>query len=312
MQARMQYIHNFRNNHEQLQRTIVNVLSPTSSFDRVSGAMVNGDGVVIVEEIGDVDAVEEVAEAYAALKDIDVLDVTPEGTQIWVHAETNYNDRTSRVENSIIARLRDRLATAKTANEMFRVFSKFNALFVRPKIRGAITEYQTQLIGTVKQDIDALHERFKQQYALSEAHSMAQLRDIAPRSGSIIWVRQIERQLDSYMKKVESILGKDWALHVEGQKLQSDSDMFRKKLDTRPIFDSWLASIARDNTSIGGRLFKVVRNRASGNALELGVNFNPQVITLFKEVRNLTWLNFQIPHQITNMSKEAKRVYPFA
>jgi len=57
------------------------------------------------------------------------------------------------VENSIIARLRDRLATAKTANEMFRVFSKFNALFVRPKIRGAIQEYQTQLIENVKTDI---------------------------------------------------------------------------------------------------------------------------------------------------------------
>jgi hypothetical protein len=38
------------------------------------------------------------------------------------------------VENQIIARLRDRLGTARNANEMFRVFSKFNALFVRPKV----------------------------------------------------------------------------------------------------------------------------------------------------------------------------------
>lgn len=38
------------------------------------------------------------------------------------------------MENQIIARLRDRLGTARNANEMFRVFSKFNALFVRPKV----------------------------------------------------------------------------------------------------------------------------------------------------------------------------------
>ena len=219
LQDRLNYIRTFRSNHEQLQRTIVNVLGPRTATSSDSDGTI-AQGAVIVEEIGDVDAVEEVSQAYAALKDVDVLDVSPEGTQRWVEAEINYNERTSRVENSIIARLRDRLATAKTASEMFRVFSKFNALFVRPKIRGAITEYQTQLIDNVKRDIAALHERFKQQYGHSEAHAMAQLRDLPPVSGAIIWARQIERQLDGYMGKVEDVLGKSWALHSEGQKLQ--------------------------------------------------------------------------------------------
>lgn len=44
---------------------------------------------------------------------------------------------------------------------MFRIFSRFNALFVRPHIRGAIREYQTQLIQRVKDDIESLHEKFK-------------------------------------------------------------------------------------------------------------------------------------------------------
>ena len=42
------------------------------------------------------------------------------------------------------------LVPAKNANEMFRIFSRFNALFVRQRIRGAIKEYQTQLIQRVK------------------------------------------------------------------------------------------------------------------------------------------------------------------
>ena len=311
IQERLSYINTFRTNHEQLQLTIVNVLGPKSN----ASALTNGaatDNAVIMEEIGDVDAVEEVSQAYASLKDVDVLDVTPEGTEIWVRAETTYNERTSRVENSIIARLRDRLATAKTANEMFRVFSKFNALFVRPKIRGAIGEYQTQLIDNVKRDIAALHERFKAQYGNSEAHAMAQLRDLPPVSGAIVWARQIERQLDAYMKKVEDVLGPNWALHSEGQKLQAESNMFRKKLDTRPVFESWLHDVTRRNLSIHGRFFNIIRNRAAGNTLELVVNFDGQVIALFKEVRNLLWLNFQVPHAITSISKEAKRVYPYA
>lgn len=310
-QERLKYINTFRVNHEQLQRTIVNVLGP-KGLTSADSAGAGSDGAVIVEEIGDVDAVEEVAQAYSALKNVDVLDVSPEGTQNWVQEEIVYNERTSRVENSIIARLRDRLATAKNANEMFRVFSKFNALLVRPKIRGAIGEYQTQLIENVKTDISSLHDRFKQQYGHSEAHAMAQLRDLPPVSGAIIWARQIERQLDGYMRKVEDVLGEDWHLHSEGQKLQAESSLFRKKLDTRPVFESWLHDVHRRHITISGRLFNVVRNRAAGNTLELTVNFDAQIIALFKEVRNLIWLNFQVPHAVSNISKEAKRVYPYA
>ncbi|KAB8342928.1 hypothetical protein FH972_022525 [Carpinus fangiana] len=308
-QDRLKYVANFRHNHEQLQLTIRNVLSPENS-----NSLEDGDAAKtgFFEEMGDVDAIEEVSEAYAALKNVDVLDITPEGTDNWDRAETIYNERTSRVENSIIARLRDRLATASTANEMFRVFSKFNALFVRPKIRGAISEYQTQLIDNVKNDIVALQERFKQLYGHSQAHAMAQLHDLPPVSGSIIWARQIERQLDAYMKKVEDVLGSQWHQHAEGQKLRTESFNFRKKLDTRVVFQEWLQETTRRNVAIKGRLFDMTRNRAAGNALELSVNFDRHVITLFKEVRNLLWLGFAIPHAINTVSKEARRVYPYA
>ncbi|KAJ4294876.1 dynein heavy chain [Collariella sp. IMI 366227] len=311
LQARLKYVSNFRDNHEQLQRTIVNVLGPSATVNGITDGS-NANGTVVVEEIGDVDAVEEVRQAWEGLKDVDLLDVTPEGTQKWARAENIYNERTSRVENSIIARLRDRLATAKNANEMFRVFSKFNALFVRPKIRGAIAEYQTQLIDNVKQAITALHERFKQQYGHSEAHAMAQLHDLPPVSGAIIWARQIERQLDGYMKKVEDVLGADWTIHAEGQRLQSESDLFRKKLDTRPIFEAWLHDVQRKQISISGLLFNINRIRSAGNVLELAVNFDAQVIALFKETRNLVWLSFPVPHSVNNVAKEAKRVYPYA
>ena len=305
-QARLKYITNFRNNHEQLQRTIVNVLGPSS----LGGD--EGSSTVLVDELGDVDAVEEVTQAYVSLKDVDVLDVSEKGTQVWTAAEAGYNDRTSRVENSIIARLRDRLGTTKNANDMFRIFSKFNALFVRPKIRSAVSEYQTQLIESVKRDIQALHDRFKLQYGHSEAYAMSQLRDLPPVAGSIVWARQIERHLDNYMRKVEDILGPDWHLHAEGEKLQAESKYFRKKLETKQVFDAWYNGVVRKNISISGRLFRINKSRATGNSFELAVNFDGEVIALFKEVRNLRWLRFPIPHAISNVSKDAKHVYPFA
>ena len=61
-----------------------------------------------------------------------------DGTEIWVAAENAYNERVSGESGEpdygggyVID-----LVRARNANEMFRVFSKFNALFVRPKVCG--------------------------------------------------------------------------------------------------------------------------------------------------------------------------------
>ncbi|GAA6009794.1 hypothetical protein JCM11491_000816 [Sporobolomyces phaffii] len=315
LQERITYLRAFRKQHQQLQVMV----GPLGSETRRTGAIkleeeeADRDGAKEwTTSLGDIDMDAEVRQAYESVKNVDVLDVSTEGTEIWIAAETAYNERVARVENHIISRLRDRLGGAKNANEMFRVFSKFNALFVRPKIRGAIAEYQSQLIDSVKDDIRRLQDKFKQGYQTSEAYHMSQLRDHPPISGAIIWAKQIERQLFQYMKRVEDVLGTEWSHYADGQRLQTESQSFREKLNTRPIYDAWLIDINRRNLQITGRLFAIAKNRQSGGALQLTVNFDPQIITLFKEVRNLLWLGFQVPHTISNIAKDAKRVYPYA
>ncbi|KAJ3389103.1 hypothetical protein HDU92_001163 [Lobulomyces angularis] len=297
LQERINFVRAFRKQHEQLHNTIVKVMRNEKFSEK--------------NNISDSSAGEDVQLAYESVKNVDVLDVSPEGNELWVTAENAYNERVSRVENQIIARLRDRLGTAKNANEMFRVFSKFNALFVRPKIRSAIQEYQNQLIESVKDDIKKLHDKFKLLYRNTQASQMGIVRDLPPVSGAIVWAKQIERQLGLYMNRVEDVLGKGWELYAEGRKLAADSSSFTKKLDTRPIFEAWLSEIQKRDLSISGKVFDVRMNR-SISAYQLNVNFDSQIISLFKEVRNLLWLNYQIPHIITNVAKDAKRVYPYA
>ncbi|KAJ1934543.1 dynein heavy chain, partial [Linderina pennispora] len=115
-----------------------------------------------------------------------------------------------------------------------------------------------------------------------------------------------------YMSRVEDVLGKGWELYAEGQRLQADSASFRRKLDTRPLYDAWFAEISRRDLTVSGRVFLVSRHRASGNAFQLNISFDAQLITLFKEVRELLWLGFQVPHTLVNMARDGKRVYPFA
>lgn len=294
----------------------------------------------VLFDAADANAIEEVNLAYENVKEVDGLDVSKEGMEAWEAAMKRYDERIDRVETRITARLRDQLGTAKNANEMFRIFSRFNALFVRPHIRGAIREYQTQLIQRVKDDIESLHDKFKVQYPQSQACKMSHVRDLPPVSGSIIWAKQIDRQLTAYMKRVEDVLGKGWENHVEGLKLKQDGDSFRAKLNTQEIFDDWARKVQRHsgfvsifekknitpsvifwfqvqqrNLGVSGRIFTIESTRArgrTGNMLKLKVNFLPEIITLSKEVRNLKWLSFRVPLAIVNKAHQANQLYPFA
>lgn len=164
LQTRMEHMRRFRRQHEQLRTVIVRVLRPTIRQNNNSTIENTEDDNVEIEfalDAADANAIGEVNFAYENVKEVDCLDITKEGLESWEAAVHRYEERIERVEARITAHLRDQLGTAKNANEMFRIFSRFNALFVRPHIRGAIREYQTQLIQRVKDDIEALHEKFK-------------------------------------------------------------------------------------------------------------------------------------------------------
>jgi dynein heavy chain 1 len=99
LQKRCDYLMDWRSKHEQL----AVMTDPTRGL---------GGGVLDMG-IGGMDMEEEVKEAYEIVKRIDVLNVSAEGTETWVAAENAYNERVARIENQIIARLRDRSGVAR-------------------------------------------------------------------------------------------------------------------------------------------------------------------------------------------------------
>ncbi|KAJ8974295.1 hypothetical protein NQ317_014466 [Molorchus minor] len=294
LQSRMEQMRKFRRQHEQLRTVIVRVLRPTI---RETAAPIEGEELeppkpTFSLDAADANAIEasrkEVNLAYENVKEVDCLDISKEGQDAWDAAVQRYEERIDRVEARITAHLRDQLGTAKNANEMFRIFSRFNALFVRPHIRGAIREYQTHLIQRVKDDIEALHEKFKAPFL----------------KGSIPTKQQCENKQS-----------KGWENHIEGQKLKADGDSFRLKLNTQEIFDDWARNVQQRNLGVSGRIFTIeaVRSRTGrGNVLKLKVNFLPEIITLAKEVRNLKCLGFRVPLAIVNKAHQANQLYPFA
>ncbi|XP_055383630.1 dynein heavy chain, cytoplasmic isoform X2 [Condylostylus longicornis] len=316
LQARMEHMRKFRRHHEQLRTVILRVLRPSKNQNtgQVEDEPAESKQPYSLDTT-DSNAIEEVNLAYENVKEVECLDISKEGSEAWDAAVKRYEERIDRVETRITAHLRDQLGTAKNANEMFRIFSRFNALFVRPHIRGAIREYQTQLIQRVKDDIEALHEKFKIQYPQSKSYRLSVVRDLPPVAGSIIWARQIDNQLTMYLKRVEDVLGKGWETHIDGQKLKADGDSFRAKLSISEVFQDWARKVQERNFGNNGRIFTIepARSRIGrGSILKLRVNFLPEIITLSKEVRNIKNLGFRVPLAIVNKAHQANQIYPYA
>ena len=149
LRERIQAICTFRKQHEELRTVIQAVLGTTTAT-------------------AEFNAETELKNAFDNVKTIDVLDISVDGQEAWRVAMETYDASIDRIESRVTVKLQDRLGGCRNANEMFRVFSNFNALFYRPKVRGAIQQYQTLLIDRVKNDIKELQNKFKRGFANSQ------------------------------------------------------------------------------------------------------------------------------------------------
>lgn len=111
---------------------------------------------------------------------------------------------------------------------MFRVFSDFNALFSRPRIRASLQEYQADLMKQVIEDFQVLQSKFR-----NGNHEVAPAaRDLPPAASHIVWLKQFEYRVQSCLKRMEDVLGKQWDETSQGQKLKADSEAFLKQLNS--------------------------------------------------------------------------------
>lgn len=299
LQVRLDELHRFRVDHDRL----------LSVF---STALVGTDDNFLTD----------LSEAYQVLiKTSAIFDITPAGCAGWISSKEAYNRRLERLDERITRILDERLSEAKSADEMFRIFSVFNPLFYRPTIRSAVNSFRATLMKSVREDVKKLQDKFKLRYDDSHERITADLRDIPPLSGRIIWARQIENQLSTLLERIQNVLGKDWEDHAEGKQLKDTCDSLRGFLATGKIYEDWIAAHIQADSSKYAKVkdFLLVVETDARGVRGLKVNFDDRQIVIYKEVQYLEWLlpkmnvaQKTIPSSIKGRSKEAFGRYPIA
>ncbi|KAH3764595.1 cytoplasmic dynein heavy chain [Pelomyxa schiedti] len=267
--------------------------------------------VSMIEEVGEDIPMQEVIQAYDQFKNIDVFSASDDEIRELL---SRYQSITTHIEYLLAAKFREKLATSRTSNEMFRVFSKFKVFLDRPVVKAAVEEYQTRLIAQVKEDITALHNKFKMQFGPnSQAFQMSQLRDVPPTSASIMWRKQLQSQLQRSLQRIKAVMGPEAQTNPQAHELLEEGNAFNKKLDPRQIFENWQQDTntkLRDKGNIGkGRILSI---KQKGSLFVLEVDFDDTLVYLSKEYKILRSLGYSMPYSMTLTAVTCKQLYPLA
>lgn len=293
LQERLDLLHEFRINHERL--------------------------LGVLKEVVSGDVLQEVEAAPRKLfASLNVLDMSPGGTSALERALEEYDRQMDALEEKLAKLLRDKLTACQDAEDMFRVFHRFNPLLTRTRVRAAVKEFQMQLIETVTKAVQQLQSKFTQKYEASPAAKISRLRGIPPVAGKILWAKQMERQVQTLMNRMGDVLGANWGQQLEGRQLRRSGDELLSKLDARAFFRGWVTEWEKELTSSASARLQsypiVVEPEGREGKLVPRVNFEEKNELLFREIRHLKWLGFEreIPRTLTIMSEEATGRYPNA
>ena len=303
LRERLDAVYHFRTQHEKLRSVVTEVL--TVERKNASG----GDEAGTSEEYS-AWALKEVDDAPMSLfASVDVLDLSARGEAMFTAALDGYDRKVDAIEEHLAKLLRDKLASCQDAEDMFRVFARFNPLLTRTRVRVAVKEFQLQLMNTVGQAVQKLQSKFTLKYESSPASSIATIRGVPPVSGKILWAKQMERQVHALMKRMSNVLGKEWGQQLEGRQLRRSCDELLSKLDSRAYFRNWVSEWERELSSdTNSKLdtFPIIIAKEDGN-LVAKANFDEKHEYLSREIRYLKWLGYErdIPRTIALVSEEA-------
>ena len=257
--------------------------------------------------------IKEMDEAYQIFLKTDVLDISQTGLSNLMHGIQNYNEKIGRIETQITMKLREMLSVSSNANDMLRILKKFNSLNTRERFRGVIHEYQTQLLQNVTNYVQTLKDKFVKTFEDTDNFRISSSRDIPPTSAQVIWMTQIQRRLLKYKERVIDALGTNWLNIQEAKQLNDMIEKFNNHLNPTPICNQWTTDMAQKirEMNLQKKLFEIIQRRE----LEVRVNFEDWITSLFKEVRHFRFLKGQrikLSYSLTNTGKEVKQIYPYA
>ncbi|CUS24649.1 LAQU0S18e01090g1_1 [Lachancea quebecensis] len=246
----------------------------------------------------------ELPHVYEPLSTTDCLSCSKEQ---WYEIEKTCSQRLGILENKILNALLLKLHLCESTTEMFALLEKFRSLLSRPRLRKGIQQYHNVLLNAVMEELSKLKGKLLDYDGDSKA---AALNDLPPVASSLMRIKLLKRRVSIILSKLTLLLGRDWRSSTEGgAHLYSECNVILEGLSEEKIVSEWCSKVCCFEDLLQEPIFKVLKDN---NGYTIFVNSNRDFRDLFKEVRNLCWMGYELPSSLFKASTVLRDLYPVA
>ncbi|CAG0883700.1 unnamed protein product [Cyprideis torosa] len=230
----------------------------------------------------------------------------PYTAPIWKAAVANFESFLVPAEKRIAHKLRKQLQTMQeNIPQLVQEYRRYAALLQHAVIRNELRDQRAHLLTTLTGHVRASHSHFRSKgpTPLGTISGMSEL------VRTLTWVQQMEGKMKSMLEVADKVLGDLDSGKVT--ELRESIKTFQEDLaqSRQDQFNSWsqdmLASINDRTLSLSTSQKVVGFQKGRGERSRMVVNYNPDLVTLIREVRQLSALGFAVPRKIQDVTAEA-------
>ncbi|XP_063237932.1 cytoplasmic dynein 2 heavy chain 1 [Bacillus rossius redtenbacheri] len=240
--------------------------------------------------------------AFAPLSGLSPAQYNRYTDPLWRSAVGQFERALVPVEERAAGKLRVQLRHVRANTlQLLQEFKRYRDVIGRPAARQMLAAEREGLLGALGDHLLALVSDFSS----GRRSSVIQLIDMPEIIGTIYWVRQLECQVAD-IESTSSKLLDDLPGHKELQVVAGDLLRDLKEFHSDQ-FDSWTREIgmAIHNKKLSLQTDEPVVYFEQGKLMH--VNYNPRLVGLIREVRQLAVLGYKIPVKIQETADLAKK-----
>ncbi|XP_029458286.1 cytoplasmic dynein 2 heavy chain 1 [Rhinatrema bivittatum] len=252
----------------------------------------------------------QVFEPFAGLNPVHYNSYTE---PLWKAAVSQYERILEPAERKIASKLKTYISEIHNSPQQFmQVFQKYKELVKRPSIRKELILERETLLSRLLDNIKGFRTDFESRChgipgEISGPLSGKNLPEVV---NNIVWVRHLELKVDDTIKIAEALL---FDLSGFQSFRRSADDLLEQfKIYEQDHFDDWSREIQSGlSDSKSG-----ICIQASSRVMELDhsdgtlkINYSDRLVTLLREVRQLSALGFVIPTKIQQAANTAQKFY---
>uniref|UniRef100_A0A4W3JMF3 Cytoplasmic dynein 2 heavy chain 1 n=1 Tax=Callorhinchus milii TaxID=7868 RepID=A0A4W3JMF3_CALMI len=251
----------------------------------------------------------QAAQVFEPFAGLNPVQYNPYTEPLWKIAVARYERAIAPSEQKIASKLKLSIVEVQdNPQQLFQAFQKYKELIKRPSISKQLLSERETLLAKLIDYIKGIHTDFENRRSGTPGEPSGPLtgKNLPEVVNNIVWVKQLELKAEDTIKIAEALLSDLSGFRSFWRNCNELLDQLRSYEQDQ--FDDWsrdiLSSVSDPKAGISGQVMEL--DHSDG---KLKIHYSDRLVTLLREVRQLSALGFAIPAKIQQAAITAQKFY---